>query len=60
MNFQIRVAVAPAVKLLADSIRLEIGAGLKTGDFACIIMQSRRDFLTTLAAAGAAAPQPWR
>jgi hypothetical protein len=46
--------VAPAIKPLAEATRLEIEAGLYAGDFRMHIMQSRRDFLATLSAAGAA------
>jgi tetratricopeptide (TPR) repeat protein len=35
MSFQIRAAVAPAIKPLAEATRLEIDAGLRTGDYAC-------------------------
>jgi hypothetical protein len=36
MSFQIRAAVAPAIKPLAEATRLEIDAGLRKGDYACI------------------------
>ena len=53
ITLSIRAAVAPAIKPLAEATRLEIDAGLR-GRLRMHIMQSRRDFLTALSAAGAA------
>ena len=36
MIFSVRAAVAPAIRPLAKASRLDIDAGLKTGDFACL------------------------
>jgi hypothetical protein len=55
MNSQIRAAVAPAFKPLAEATRLEADAGVLTGrTLAMHIVQSRRDFLAALSTAGAA------
>jgi NitT/TauT family transport system substrate-binding protein len=54
MTLSVRAAVAPAIKPLAEATRLEIDAGLKTGDSRMHIMQSRRDFLTSASLAASA------
>jgi NitT/TauT family transport system substrate-binding protein len=54
MTLSVRAAVAPAIKPLAEATRLEIDAGLQKRRPGMRIMQSRRHFLSTLSAAGAA------
>ena len=54
MSFQIRAAVAPVVKPLAEATRLEIDAGLQKRDFTCRSCSLAAIFWPTLSVAGAA------
>jgi NitT/TauT family transport system substrate-binding protein len=54
MTLSIRAAVVPVVKPLTEAARLETDAGLKKEEASMRISQSRRAFLATLSAAGAA------